>query len=248
MKSILLTILVLYIGIGTFLFFWQRSFIYMPVAPFQSNLPEKIIVNEGHRIKISILNEGKRNAIIYFGGNAENVEHNADEFSQLLEKHTVYLLKYRGYSGSTGQPSEDAIYSDAAKTYDIVKTKHDEISIIGRSLGSAVATYVASEKEVKKLVLVTPFDSIQNVAQSRFPLYPMRLLLWDKHDSYSRADKIKSETLVIAAMQDKIIHISHTERLIEGFTSDVLFKVIEDTGHNNISEHPEYREALGDFL
>jgi pimeloyl-ACP methyl ester carboxylesterase len=248
MKSVLLTGLLLYIGTGFYLYLVQRSFIYFPVQVTQSYLPEMVFVNDGHSIKVSILNQENRKAIIYFGGNAEIVDFNAEDFSKLFPEHTVYLVKYRGYGGSTGTPSEEAIYSDAIHIYDVIKDRHDEISLIGRSLGSAVATYVASGREIEKLVLITPFDSIQNIAQSQFPIYPMSILLKDKYDSYSRANGIKAETMVIAAENDKIIKMSHTRRLIEGFSSDVLLHVIEGTGHNDISYNPRYYFVLGDFL
>jgi pimeloyl-ACP methyl ester carboxylesterase len=226
----------------------QRSFIYFPVPLTHSGLPEKTFEHDGHTIKVSILNNTKSKAIIYFGGNAENVEYNATAFSKLFSEYAVYLVKYRGYGGSSGTPSEQAIYSDALHIYDIISDSYEEISIIGRSLGSAVATYVASGRDIEKLVLITPFDSIQSIAQSQFPIYPVSLLLKDKYDSYSQVKDIKAETMIIAAENDKIIDISHTMRLMEGFTSGVLFHVIKDTGHNDISNNPAYHSLLGDFF
>ena len=125
---------------------------------------------------------------------------------------------------------------------------HKEISVIGRSLGSAVATYVAANRTLAKLVLITPFDSIQHIAQSQYPIYPMSLLLKDKHDSYSRANKITAQTLVIAAEKDNIIGMVHTQRLIDGFSNNVMLDVIKGANHNNISEFPHYNQILGDFL
>ena len=248
MKSIFLSGMLIYFGIGLYLYLEQRDFIYFPVHPTKSDLAERIFENDGHKIKASMLNIGSKKAIIYFGGNAENVEYNAESFSSLFLEYTVYLVKYRGYGGSTGKPSEDAIYSDAVHIYDVIRNDHDEVSVIGRSLGSAVATYVAAERDIHKLVLITPFDSIQSIAQSQFPIYPMGLLLKDKHDSYSRAKKIKAETLVIAAGKDRVIGMSHTKRLIEGFSSKVLFQVIEGADHNNISVAPRFYGVLGEFM
>ena len=248
MKSIFISGLIIYFGLGLYLYIQQRSFIYFPVASIQSGLVEKTFENDGHSIKVSVLNDKQEKAIVYFGGNAEDVDYNAKGFSTLFDEYTVYLVKYRGYGGSTGTPSEEAIYSDAIYIHDAIAQSHGEVSIIGRSLGSAVATYVASKREIDKLVLITPFDSIQNVAQSRFPIYPMGILLKDKHDSYSRAKDIDAETLIIAAENDRIIEMPHTKRLREGFTTEVLFHVIEGANHNDVSGDPRYSDLLNDFM
>ncbi len=248
MKNILLSGILIYVGIGIYLYIEQRNLIYFPVKSTQGGLSENIYKNNGHAIKVAVLNEEKKRAIIYFGGNAENVEYNSEHFLTLFPEYTVYLVKYRGYGGSSGTPTEESIYSDSILIYDSISQAHDEVSIIGRSLGSAVATYVASRREINKLVLITPFDSIQNVAQSQLPIYPMGILLKDKHDSYGRAKDIKAETLIIAAEKDRVIKMSHTKRLIDGFTNDVLFHVIEEVGHNSISSHPRYHGLLDEFF
>ena len=92
-------------------------------------------------------------------------------------------MDYRGYGFSTGVSTEATLYRDALKLYDSVKSKHTRISLGGRSLGTAVATYVAAYREVSKLALITPFDSIVNVAQGKYPVYPVHLLLHDTFDS-----------------------------------------------------------------
>lgn len=248
MKSIFQIALLVYLGLGLYLYIKQRSFIYFPVAETPKASNNRLFSNEDHTIKVSILNEDSKKAIIYFGGNAENVEYNSHEFSTNLSEYAIYLVNYRGYGGSSGTPTEEAIYSDALSIHDEIIKDHESISIIGRSLGSAVATYVASKRPIDKLVLITPFDSVQSVAQSQFPIYPMGLLLKDKHDSYSRVKNIQGKTLIIAAELDQIIKMSHTKRLLEGFNSKVEFHVIEGADHNNIASSPRYYEILDEFM
>ncbi|MDH5434557.1 MAG: alpha/beta hydrolase [Gammaproteobacteria bacterium] len=248
MKRILLSILLIYITIGLLLYVGQRSFIYFPVQEIKTNLETRIFNIENHKIKVTVLNKHKDKAILYFGGNAENVDYNSGAFSNLFSGYTIYLVKYRGYGGSTGSPSEAAIYSDAIYIYDELINEHPSISVIGRSLGSGVATYLASKKDIEKLVLITPFDSIQSVAQSQYPIFPMQILLKDKHDSISRVKDIKADTLIIAAEIDRIIKMPHTKRLVQEFKSQVAFHVIEGVGHNDISDSPYYYPLLGRFL
>ena len=87
-------------------------------------------------------------AIIYFGGNAESMAQSSDEIARQFPAFTVYLMDYRGYGRSTGEPSEEGLYSDALKLYDTMKSKYESISIGGRSLGSGIAVYVASQRKV----------------------------------------------------------------------------------------------------
>ncbi len=248
MKNLLIYVVVVYLGVGLYLYLSQRNFIYFPTSATESYLEETVFENKGFKIKASVLNSGQKNAIIYFGGNAENVDHNSTNFTHLFSDYTVYLVKYRGYGGSSGMPSEKAIYADALHIYDMISRGYDKVSVIGRSLGSGVATYVASKKAVDRLVLITPFDSVRNVAQSRFPIYPMDLLLTDKHDSLNRVKDIKANTLVIAAENDRVIEMKHTQKLVANFIKKVRFEVVEGTGHNDISSHPAYSTLLREFF
>ena len=248
MKSLFIIALLVYFLLGAYLYIQQRSFIYFPTSPTPSDLAQKVFVNAGIEVNVSVLNENAEKAIIYFGGNAENVDYNAEHFMQLFPEYVVYLVKYRGYGGSSGKPTEQGLYSDALHIYDEISTRYKDISVIGRSLGSGVATYVAANRQLDKLVLITPFDSVVRVAQSRYPIYPINVLLKDKYDSYSRVDSISAQTLVIAAENDHVIGLSHTQRLVDGFAKNVLFEVIEDANHNNISDFPLYNKILDEFL
>lgn len=237
-----------YIGLGGYLYFMQRSFIYLPAPETPTQFNTRVFHNEGEAIKTFALNDGSSKAILYFGGNAESVSFNAKAFSTLFTDYGVYLVNYRGYGGSSGNPSEEGVYSDALSIYDELIKTHDSVSVIGRSLGSAVATHVASQRAVDRLVLITPFDSIQSIAQEQFPIYPMELMLKDKHDSFSRVKAIRSETLIMAAQNDKVVEMHHTRRLIAGFDIPVLVQVVEGAGHNTISNSQQYIEALDAFF
>ena len=158
-------------------------------------------------------------------------------------------MDYRGYGGSTGEPTEKGLYSDALKLYDTIKGKHNRISIGGRSLGSGIATYVAAHREVSKLALITPFDSIVNVAQGRYPIYPVSFLLHDKYDSVSRTKEIKAKTFIVLAQKDSVILRERTQQLIDAFDpSQLEVTIIEDRGHNDISSDAKYYKIMQDFI
>ncbi len=258
-KWILLTVLFLYFAAGLFLYIKQRSFIYFPTPVIHHNYEQLTFYNVSNingasdnkrfPIKTTLLNKGRQNAIIYLGGNGEAVDLNAKAFSQTFPNESIYLLKYRGYSGSPGSPSEAALYSDALALYDSIKDKYSNISVIGRSLGSGIASYLASKRPITKLTLITPFDSIQSIAQDAYPIFPMRLLLKDKYDSLSRVNAIKAKTLFLIAENDQFVSRKHSSHLINAFpASQIHVEIIRNSGHNTLSNQPIYYNLLNKFI
>lgn len=246
---LLKSIAFIYICIGLYLFVVQRSFIYFPTPDVKTPYTEITYDFENAAVKVIALNRGKEKAILYFGGNGEAVENNAPELHQMYPQQSVYLVKYRGYGGSTGSPTEEDLYSDALKIFDSLKQKHSEVSIIGRSLGSGIATLVASKRDIKRLVLVTPYDSIESVAQASFPIYPMFILLKDKYKSIDRVASISAKTLLLLAENDQVIKKSHSVKLAKSFQPDIAnLVIIKNTGHNTISYSPQYKRFLQQFL
>jgi len=245
----MLYILLIYLLIGSILFFYQRKLIYFP-SPIIPHLYEKRQLSHNNiKLNVIVLNKGKKEAIIYFGGNAEAVVYNAQHFLDIFSDYTVYLINYRGYGGSSGQPNEKGFFSDAIFIFDKVLIEHSNISVIGRSLGTGVATYLASKRSVKKLVLITPFDSVTSLAQRKFMIFPVFLMLLDKYDSMIRVKDIKSEVKVILADNDEVISKFHSQRLIDEFPlHQISVNIIYDSGHNDISEKDKYYQILKDFF
>jgi hypothetical protein len=248
-RSPLLIVLLIYSGACAWLNFGQRGLIYHPTSEVQrSDAEEHKLDTAGETLKLWVLAGNKTDAIIYFGGNAENVAWNIPVFASVFNKYAVYLVNYRGYGGSTGQPSEVALFVDAVNIYDQLKTRHASVSVIGRSLGSGVAVYLASVREVDKLLLITPFDSVENIGKKQFPLFPVSLLLEDKYDSLSRAGKIEAPTSVLIAEHDEIIPRENSEALVAAFKPSVVqVKVLANTGHNFSSTSPDYLNVLREF-
>jgi uncharacterized protein len=186
--------------------------------------------------------------LIYFGGNGERVSDSVSSLERCAPHHTLYLLYYRGYGQSTGSPSESGILNDAEALYQHVAGQHEKVSVMGRSLGTGVATYLAVQHELEKLILITPYDSIRSIAQEKFPVFPMSVLLSDSYDSLSHVPDIQEETLVIRATHDQVVTPEHTQNLIDAF-APVQLKVVEiASGHNDLNYDPNYTSALLGFL
>ena len=246
--SLFMAVTVYLLG-AALLYYFQRDLLYFPSPEYQHDLDVMELYNGGETLKISVLNPNRTKAIIYFGGNAESVIFNQQPFVENFSEHTIYLMNYRAYGGSSGQATEQALFSDALALYDLVERKHATISAFGRSLGTGVASYLATQRKIDALALITPYDSIASVAQKRFRIYPVQLLIKDKYDSLSRASQISSKVLIIMAELDAVIPNWHSQRLLEAFSSNqAVSLVIPGADHNNVSLSPQYFPELVRFF
>jgi len=100
---------------------------------------------------------------------------------------------------------------------------------------------VAVNRQVDKLLLVTPFDSIENVAKHIYWMFPVSLLLKDKFQSINRVKNISAQTYIFTAENDRVIPWERSEQLIAQFTEQLIDSVlVSGADHNNISLYPEY--------
>lgn len=235
-----------YLGGCALLFAFQRSLIYFPQPPSTAKGASRFALPvEGVEVLVTLRPKDGVNAVVYFGGNAEDVNLSLPSLSSAFPGHALYLLHYRGYGGSTGTPSEAALVADGLALFDKVSAEHPGIVLVGRSLGSGVAVHVASLRQARRLVLVTPYDSLQELAASQFPYFPVRWLLQDKFESWRYAAKITVPTVIIAADRDEVIPHLSTEALYARFRAGVaVFRVVAGASHNTISESSAYVPLL----
>ncbi len=246
LKTILLTVVVFYALFALTFCSLQRQFLYFPklASNVYGEMNTSFLVN-GTQLSGWILNEGQPKALIYYGGNAESIEANIPFFKAVIPNYTIYLIPYRGYGNNPGKPSEAALYSDALHIFQAVKSKHESISLMGRSLGSGIATYVAANRQVDKLILVTPFDSIEHVAKDIYWMLPVSWLIKDRYRSLDRVKDITAQTYIFIAEEDRVIPRARTEQLIAGFGDQLVeVAVIAGAGHNTISQYPAYVAGL----
>ena len=247
LRLILSVIIIGYLALCAGLFFFQRSLIYYPrpKSPNDDTTSMSLMPPAPSGVLVSVRPKDTPRALIYFGGNAENVSYNMPGFSETFADSAIYLMHYRGFGGSSGKPTEKALFADALALFDQVHIQHPQVTVIGRSLGTGVAVYLASQRPVSRLVLVTPFDSLQEIAASQYPYVPVRWFLQDKFESWRYAPSITAPTLIIAAENDEVIPRASTELLCTRFPNGVAtFHQIAHVGHNNIAESADYLPLL----
>ncbi len=245
------------------LYLFQDKLIFFPPRPV-ADVYHKLKQNEVSFISKSEILQGVRisgwktdinpdasKTVIYFGGNAEDVVYFNYE-AENLKIRQVFSFNHPGYGSSEGQASQKNLYQSALDAYDFVieeyKLKPHEIIVIGRSLGSSVAAYLGANREISALILITPFDSIRNMAAARFKYFPVKYIL--KHSFYTieHIKKIKSKVLILAAEQDEMIPRVHLQKLIEAAGTNTRFVKYQAVGHNTIQTHPEYYNEINRFI
>lgn len=248
------------IVLGCFVFLAAcRSLIFHP-GPNDPGLREQYetrrfeIASHGQTIEGWWLdNPSARNDIVllYFGGNAEDVLYTASSVAK-LDARTVLFTNYRGYGKSTGKANQEALYEDGLAVYEYALSKGarpERVVVMGRSLGSGVASMLAGSREVKGAVLITPFDSISAVAADNFPKLSVSLLLGSSFlPSVEWARKAKAPALLLAAERDGLIPPQHARNLAEAWAGETEFHVLPAVGHNDISNSSDYYPLINEFL
>lgn len=263
--KILSAVLICLILILLLLYLFQEKLIFYPqkiskktlnyIRSSHKNIEDITLqMKDGTRLSgwfVKNIQNGKSKMVIYFGGNAEEVSWMIDEADR-FKGWSEALINYRGYGLSDGKPGEKSLFSDALEIFDYFSNRKDvdstKIVIMGRSIGTGVAVYLARNRNVASVILVSPYDSLSSVAQEIFPFLPVRLILKHKFDSISISPYIKAPSLVLIASDDKIVPPRHSKKLAEKWGAKVEIKEIEGVDHNTISDKDEYWESIGDFL
>jgi fermentation-respiration switch protein FrsA (DUF1100 family) len=226
----------------------QRALLYHPdrthLTPAEAGLPQaaEVILGTGDGEKVMAWHvapaPGKL-IVIYFHGNAEIVPWRAARFRDLIADGTGLLaVSYRGYSSSTGRPTEQGLRQDALAAHEFAAGRHaaDRIALWGHSLGSGVAVRLASERPIGKLILEAPFLSAVDVAARLFPFAPVRLLMLDQFRSDLRIGTVTAPVLVVHGVRDDVIPIASGERLFELIRAPKRFIRYPQGNHVNLDD------------
>jgi hypothetical protein len=234
--------LVLFVGACVALFIFQRSLIYYPQPRSNKQGSSLMPLGVGNgTVNVSARFQDGPAAVIYFGGNAEDVSFDLPDLADAFPREAIYSLHYPGYGGSSGSPTQQTIFAAALALYNRVHADHPDITVIGRSLGTGVAVWLASQQHVKRLVLITPYDSFADPAAAQYPWLPVRWLLLDTYESWRYASQVAAPTLILVAANDEIIPRRSSELLRARFRPGLVeYVVMPDVGHNDIQDAPNY--------
>ncbi len=222
----------IYLIICAYLYFNQDEILFYPqpiskknVAGILQNYPSfdtlGLKMKDGNIVYSYISKDtikSKRPIVLYFGGNAEEVSHLAN-YKKYFPDAIMVLVNYRGYGLSQGKPAEQTMFSDALEVYDnlVTKSKVDanNITVIGRSIGTGVATYLSSQRRVKSTVLFTPYESMIDVAQEKYSFIPIQLIIKHPFNSKEFAKQVSTPVLALIAKNDNVIPPKHAYNLLK---------------------------------
>lgn len=240
-----------YLLLCLLMYLQQRSFVYLPAATRADSADTDFSINrEGVVLRGWAVNPGRGNPILYFGGNAEDVSTNRGDFHAWFPDRSVYLLAYRGFGASDGEPREADLKADALAFFDQVAARHpgERISLLGRSLGGGVASHVAAHRPADRLALITPFDSLAAVGRAHFPWLPVGWLMRERFEPAVDLRGFARPVLVLRAAHDEVIPAANTDRLVAALPRPPQVVAIDDAGHNDLALAPEYAQALTQFF
>jgi pimeloyl-ACP methyl ester carboxylesterase len=244
-----------YVGLVALLYFRQESFIFFPTKTTHAlhgyssvedyQLPRGDIRLAGWLVNPRYADE---NILLYYGGNAEDIFLNIEDFSDI--QAASLFVPYRGFGPNSGKPGEQELFADALAVFDDVRQTHprSRITVIGRSLGSGVAVYVAAHRQVAGAVLITPFDTLENVAKKHYPLVPVSLLLKHRFPSLEYLGGIRCPVLVIYGGRDRVVPPQFTENLIRYVVGEKKVVRIDSADHGTIEMYPDFWKAMLEFI
>jgi hypothetical protein len=261
LKIILFSIVAFYL-IGAFLFyFFQEKLIFLgeklpgdftfrfdrPFTERNISMPDGAVINLLH-----FTSQESKGLIIYFHGNAGNLDRWGEVVYPYVDLgYDVVIPDFRGYGKSTGKRTEANLFSDAQTIYDAYKGTIPETQIIlfGRSLGTSMAVFLAANNHPGKLILETPFYSLQSLAQKVVPIFPARLLLRFPFNSNEYIRGVKCPVFIFHGTEDEVVPYEQAERLFK-LIPDTLgtFYTIEGGTHNDLIAFKKFRNTMGAAL
>lgn len=265
LSFVLIITICLYLLACIFLFIFQERLIFHPqgisrqtIDDIKANNPDIEEINlkmkDGTNINGWFLRDhdnSNTKLFIYFGGNADEISSMIDDVKR-YKYWSFVLINYRGYGESNGTANEKNLCNDALEIYDYFYNKKDlncsKVVVMGRSIGSGVATYLAQNRKVDGIILATPYDSVLSVAQEKIPIFPVNIMLRNRFDSINRAPSIIQPALIIVASEDKLIPPWHARKLSDQWGGKVYIVEIAGEDHNSIVSSEEYWQSIDQYL
>ena len=267
--NLLLVLALSYLGIVTYLYLSQGRMLFL------ANLPSRVVAATPADIGLAfdplsidtadtadgetldgwyVPAKTPRGTLLFFHGNAGNISHRLDSIAIFHRLGlNVLIFDYRGYGRSTGKPSEQGTYRDAEAAWRHLVDQRGipsrEILLFGRSLGGAVATWLAGRVEPAGLIVESSFSSVPDMAAELYPWLPVRWLARISYDSKGRIGEVNTPVLIVHSTADEIIPFHHGQALFEAATEPKTMLEISG-GHNDgfLVSREKYQLGIYRFL
>jgi len=233
-------------GFALILYLFQSNFIYFPsrdiiITPEAAGLSfESVKFKTEDDITLSgwyIPSPNPRGFLLFCHGNAGNISHRIESIMVFNRLNlNVFIFDYRGYGQSDGKPTEKGTYLDVLAAWNWLlnhkNAKAKQIIVFGRSLGGAIASWLARTESPGALILESVFTSISDIGADVYPFLPVKLLARFNYNSLENINNINCPLLIIHSSDDDIIPFHHGQRLYENAGEPKTFLKISGS-HNN---------------
>jgi pimeloyl-ACP methyl ester carboxylesterase len=193
----------------------------------------------------------KRGTILYFHGNRRNVSWYADRVPFFTSRgYEVWMPDYPGFGKSTGMLDEETLYEFARQTYLMARKRNapDSMLIYGRSMGTGIAAWLASQRPARGLVLETPYRSIPSLVGTWMPIWPVGRLSRFRLPAEEYLLRVSMPVSILHGSEDRVIPISHAAGLRAVLKGGDRFTRVEGAGHNDLPGYAAYTKEMDSLL
>ncbi|MEM8590888.1 MAG: alpha/beta hydrolase [Pseudomonadota bacterium] len=244
LKSLLAAAVALYLLAALGMYAFQRQLMYHPGAELlkpaayglQNVTAHSLITPDGETLTLWHAEAAPgAPTLLYLHGNAGTLAQRARKLAQIQAAGIgAAFLSWRGFGTSTGSPSETGLITDAQTAYDWLRAQNipaQKIAILGESLGTGPAIQLAAANDTGALLLSAPYTATIDIAQSRFPWLPLRLLMKDQFKSRDHIARVAAPIHIAHGTADRVIPYAQGQALAALATAPVTFLTLEGRGH-----------------
>ncbi len=248
------------IGLG--LYFLQDFFLFHPAKldsgytynfdiPFEEKTIFDVENDTISLVKFLPKDSIRKGIVIYYHGNMKNINHYASFVKPFTKSgYEVWMQDYPTFGKSTGKLTEEKLYQQALYVANTVSKEisSDSIIVYGKSLGTGIAAYVASNINAKKLILETPYYSIPSMFACYAFIYPTNLLSKYKIPTYQYLQKVNYPIAIFHGTKDGVIPYSNAKQLEKFLKPKDKFITVKNADHIDINRNAIYLTEMGSLL
>lgn len=254
--------LLAYALIGSVLFILQDHLLFHPEAieqdssyqfnqPYQESVIPLDAVTKFHVVHFTVPDSIRKGVVLYFHGNRKNIGHYAEFAKNFTGNHyEVWMIDYPKFGKSIGELTEKNLYEGALQLYMLAKLrfKPSQIILYGKSMGTGIATQLASVRDCKNLILETPYYSMKSLLGQYLFMYPLNKLLHFKFPSNEYIQKVTAPITIFHGTDDGVISYSNAQRFTAHLKKGDEFITIKDGTHLNLNSFKLMQDKLDDIL
>jgi uncharacterized protein len=253
---------VIYFLGGVALYFLQDRILFHPVSlkkDHQYNFPgrhNEVNIPLSQSVNLNIIQFLPKDSVVngvvlYFHGNKKNISRYAEYAHYFTDlSYELWMIDYPGYGKSTGKFTEQILYDWALQMYQFARARFtpDSIIIYGKSMGTGIATQLASIRDCNRLMLETPYYDFPSVMQHYLPIYPVRQLLHYEIPTHAFIQKVAAPVTIFQGTRDRVIPYRNAKRLIPFLKPGDEFVTIKGGRHNDLQSFEIVRQKFDSLL